>query len=229
MGKYLVFADSDDEFLFKAFDVFDESIGENDELIYFLAEGRQDADGSSSVRADSLNRLCRECLDKKTPRALELLKLRHAVPWAKVYSKEVVDKLNIKFEETKVSNDIAFNVLTAIYVENIKVVPKATYRVYRRGGSLTANPKPEAFLERMEVSARLAKKLKELNLAGERSATGYILQSLSYDPKTVLKAIYIGITSDLDFNILRILNVPRWFSYFHRHLKDKREKSAAKK
>ena len=228
-GKYLIFSDSDDEFSPNAFDVFDENVEGKNDLFYFLAEGRQEVDGTTSVRAGRLNAICLEYLEKKTHSSLEKLRLEQVVPWAKVYSKEAVSKLDIRFEETRVSNDISFNVLAALQIKNIKVIPEVVYKVYRRRGSLTADPTAEAFLERMEVSARLSTKLKYLNSSYTRSAIGYIVRSFSYDLDTVLKAIYIGIFSDLKLSVFTALNPWRWFSFLHTHLSDKREKKSADK
>jgi len=228
-GKYLVFADSDDEFLLGAFDIFDACIKEGDELVYFLSESKQEVDNTDSVRASGFNKICLEYLEKKTPQTLEKIKLEHVVPWAKVYSKIAIDKLNINFSETSVSNDVEFNVLSAIQIEKTRVIPRVVYRVYRRGGSLTADSTAEAFLERMKVAANLAMKLKKLKVSSRPSATGYILKSLSYDLETILKTIYIGVFSDLRLNIFRVFIPRRWFAFFHKQRADKSEKAAADK
>lgn len=209
-GERLVFADSDDVFLPDSFDVFDEHVGRDTELAYFLAEAVQEVDGSPSVRADGVNRLCQTYLDSPTEENLERLKLGHVVPWAKVYSRVYVVNAGVRFEETWVSNDVAFNVLAAIHASRIKVVPLPVYRIYRRGGSLTTKSTAEAYIERLGVVARLASVLKGHGVTQLPSATGWLMTSVSYGPKTMAKTWCVCLTSDMRIDIWRFLQLSRW-------------------
>lgn len=229
VGKYLVFADSDDEFLPSAFDVFDENITKDDMLVYFLADAKQELTGERSNRADSFNKLCLDHLKVGTSKSLEKLKVFHVIPVTKIYSKEVVDRLGIRFEESKVSNDVMFNVLAAVQIERIKIIPKTVYRIYRRESSLTADSTSEAFLERMQVAARLATELKKRKISSRPSAAPYILQSFSYDFGTVLKAIYLAIFSDMKLNLLSAINPWRWFVFLQKQFANKKEKASVGK
>lgn len=220
-GERLVFADSDDEFLPGAFDVFDEHVGDEDELVYFLAEAVQEVDGSPSNRADFFNDLCKAYLDDPSNSAREKLLLGHIVPWAKVYSRRFIEGTGIKFEETSVSNDVAFNVLAALQARRVKVVAKPVYRIYRRPESLTANPRPEAFLERVAVMARLATAVKEFGVKEGLPATGFMLQSFNYGPQTVYRTWRLCLSSDLRIDVLRIFHLARWKHWRREHAEKK--------
>src|SRR5690625_2548888 len=149
-GQFLLFADSDDEFTEDAFEIIDNEITDEIELYYFLANAIQEVDLNQSNAADFLNNLCREYLDKPTSdNALEL-KGGHMVPWAKVYKKEKLVELGTRHDETQVANDVAFNMLSALQIEHIKVIPKTIYRLYRRNESLTTDLSKDAFLTRLD-------------------------------------------------------------------------------
>jgi glycosyltransferase involved in cell wall biosynthesis len=226
-GERLVFADSDDEFLPEAFEFFDEHVDDDDQLVYFLAEAVQEADGSPSNRADDYNDLCKSYLENPSPLTLERLKHRHLVPWAKVYSRQFIMSREITFEESRVSNDIAFNVLAAVQAQKVGVAPVAVYRAHRRLESLTANPSPDVFLERVAVKARLATALKELGIKEGRSATGHMLDSCSYGPRAVIRTCYLCLRSDMRIDVLQLFQLDRWARFLKKHRTDRAEKRAA--
>ncbi len=74
-GRWLVFADSDDEFLPDAFETFDRVLRPDDELVYFLAEAVQEVDGTPSSRAIRANELCRGYFDEPSKANLDRLEL----------------------------------------------------------------------------------------------------------------------------------------------------------
>lgn len=226
-GDHILFADSDDEFILNAFDLFDKHVQSDVDLVYFLAEGVQESDGSKSNRTDGFNKLCMSYLTEKTPLTLEQLKIGHVIPTAKVYSHKFLKMAKVKFEETRVANDVAFNVLAALKAENIAVVALPVYRLYRRPQSLTASSKPEDFLERVKVSARLAAALKKLGVTSGVSATGYMLSSLSYSPSTAIKTWIICFKSNMYIDWFRIFDLKRWTRFLKISYETKSEQKAA--
>src|SRR5699024_9391431 len=137
----------------------------------FLADAVQEADLSPSNRAEPYNRLSLNYLEVRSAENLAALKSGHVVPCAKIYSREFIKKTALSFDETMVSNDVAFNVLAAFEAKEVQVVPETVYRIYRRGGSLTADVSAEVFLTRLNVSAQLASRLKERGISYRPSST----------------------------------------------------------
>ena len=226
-GERLVFADSDDEFLPGAFDVFDDHVGNDDELVYFLAEAVQEVDGSPSNRAVRTNDLCHAYVNSPSEASLERLKLGHVVPVAKVYSRRFIVEKNILFEEVRIGDDVAFNVLAALQARRVKVVAKPVYRIYRRPESLMTNPSPEAFLECVAVKARLASAVKEFGIKEAPSATGWMLASFAYGPRTVFRTWRLCLGSDLRIDVLRLFQFARWKTFLSNRLRERAEEKAA--
>lgn len=223
-GTWLIFADSDDEFLPGAFDVFDQHIHEDDSLIYFLAESIQEINGELSVRSKPMNRLVLAYEANPCDQTRRDLQLGHVVPWAKVYSRSAIERLKVKFDEVSHSNDIAFNVLTAIQLPMLRVVAKPVYRLYRREGSLTSKETTDSFMVRFMVNYSLAKRLERLGIKKARSATGQMLLSFKYGPKVVLHVWFLSIFSPMHVDWVKVFSINRWLAFFDGQSQSNKEK-----
>ena len=106
-GHWLVFSDSDDEFLPGAFETFDRVLRVDDALVYFLAEAVQEVDGSPSVRSERMNELVTDYATAGDAASLQRLQLQHVVPWAKVYARAFIEGIQVRFDPIRRSNDMA--------------------------------------------------------------------------------------------------------------------------
>ena len=217
IGEFILFADADDEFLGSAFKHFDEAIAHDADIYYFLADAVIENTGEHSVRADIFNYLIDKYLDEPNEENTLHLKLAHCIPWAKIYKKSFIQKTQVLFDETPVSNDIYFNIINAVHAQRIHVADKTVYRVYRLTDSLTSTQTAERLLCRLQVSAKVATELNRLGIPHSRSASGFLAQSFSFGPAVFFKALLISIRSDLHLNIFRVVNVSRWLSFFKNH------------
>jgi glycosyltransferase involved in cell wall biosynthesis len=223
-GKLLVFADSDDEFLSGAFDVFDEHVCVEDEVVYFLAEAVQEVDGSPSNRADKMNELCMAYLESPSEAMLDRLKLGHVNPVAKVYSRRFVEQIGVNFEETRVSNDVSFNVIAAVQAGHPRVVPVSVYRVIRCEGSLTDSDAVEMLLERMRVLVRLNHRLADLGVSSRMHGGGYIYSSFIHGPSVFIKVFREAYSGGLLWPILKRLSVREVLGFIRRLTRDRKER-----
>lgn len=214
-GLYVIFADSDDEFLSDAFDVFDRNVGTED-LVYFLAEAVQEADGNRSNRAEHMNALCRAYAESPSQARLIRLKVGHVNPVAKLYARSFIENLNLQFEETRFGNDVAFNVMAAVQARKVSVILVPVYRIYRRAQSLTSNTDGKAFLERVQAQVRLASALKKLGIECRPSATGWMMSALFYGPRVTYHAWRMCIGSDMQLEWKRLFQVSRWTKFWRR-------------
>ncbi|WP_026300732.1 glycosyltransferase family 2 protein [Thioalkalivibrio sp. ALE23] len=225
VGRWLVFADSDDEFLPDAFEVFDRVLKTDDELVYFLADAVQEVDGSHSNRADRMNALCMGYLERPSNATLERLRLGHVNPVAKVYSRQFVERLGVAYEETWVSNDVAFNVTSALQASSVRVAPERVYRVFRRGGGLTTAEDPDTLLERTRVLARLNAELASLGVAARMHAGGYLYRAFLQGPRTFFRVFREVASSGLLWPTLRRLTLTEVTCFVRRFAQDRRERA----
>lgn len=223
VGRWLIFADSDDELLPTAFEKFDRLLRDDDELVYFLAEAVQEVNGSPSIRSEQMNELVCDYSRSPGNETLQRLKLQHVVPWAKVYSRVFIQSHRLRFDAVRRSNDVAFNVLAAMYSRRVRVESVPVYRVYRRAGSLTSNVSADAFIERFMVDRSLAKRLAEQGIKKARSATGYMLLSTRYGPKITLYVCWMAFFSPMLIEWGRFFDIRRWRRFVIHQRKNNKE------
>lgn len=222
-GRWLVFADSDDEFLPGAFEQFDRVLREDDQLVYFLAEAVQEVDGSPSVRAEGVNTLVEAYAAGGDQTIEQCLRLHHVTPWAKVYSRAFIESKELRFDPVRHGNDVAFNVLCGMQANKIRAFPNSVYRVYRRPQSLTANLSAEVFMQRFRVSVSVAERLATLGYRRIWPGQGQMLMSLRYGPRIILKVWCLTLRSPMKVDVFRALDMKCWWDYIHKRMKTKRE------
>ncbi|MFA7523277.1 MAG: glycosyltransferase family A protein [Halothiobacillaceae bacterium] len=205
-GRWLVFADSDDEFLPGAFDIFDRVLRADDELVYFLAEAVQEIDGSPSVRSERMNELVMAYLASPNEEMLQRLQLQHVVPWAKVYSRSFIEAHELRFDPVRLSNDVAFNVLAAVQARRVRAEAAAVYRVYCRAGSLTMDASAEDLLARLGVLGRLNDRLRDLGVRERMHAASYIARALRFGPLVWVKVFRLMLRHEMLAVTLRRLS-----------------------
>lgn len=225
-GEYIVFGDADDEFLSSAFDTFDEAVNDSLDIIYFLSEAIQQATGEASIRGEAHNKLCLDYIADPNNDNLHKLKMNHCSPVSKIYSKRFLDRINIKFEEIFVSNDVYFNVIAAVKASRIEVMGKSVYRIYRSAESITSTMTPEKLVESLQANARLSTALKSMGVKRERAASAYIATSLSHGFPTFIKVLWIALRSDMSLNLQAALRPSRWLAFYKRTKKEKDEINA---
>ena len=225
-GRWLVFADSDDEFLPDAFETFDRALRADDELVYFLAEAVQEADGSPSVRSERINELVQAYAIGGDAASLQRLRLQHVNPVAKVYARKFVKAHELRFDPIRRSNDVAFNVLAAVQAQRLRVEVTPVYRVYRRAESLTADVSAAAFMDRFLANRSLAQRLAALGVPRARSATGQMLLSLRYGPGIAVRVWWLAVWSPMQVEWQRIFDLNRWRRFVTnqcRHAQERRK------
>lgn len=215
-GEFLVFADSDDEFLPGAFEVFDRSLRPGDELVYFLAEAVREVDGVPCERATGYNALVTAFARSDRMDAGRELRLQHVVPWAKVYGRAFIATSGLTHESFRHSNDVAFNVRAAVRARYLRAELVPVYRVYRRPGSMTSDRSERAFMERFMAVRSLAFLLEADGFTTAVPATGQILMSLQYGPRCTWRVVRLALRSPMVIPWVRAFDVARWWRFFRR-------------
>lgn len=216
VGEFILFADADDEFHSTAFEYFEQAIINDADICYFRADAVVESTGEQSSRADAINSLVDNYLASPSEESELNLRLKHCVPVAKLYKSSFIKNTNVAFDEIPVSNDIYFNIINGVLADKVYVSNKIVYKIYRLTDSLTSTLTADRLLCRLQASAKVATELKRLGINHDRSASGFIVQSLSFGLPTFFRAVRMAVKSDLHLNLTRIVNISRWLSFFKR-------------
>lgn len=154
-GNWLLFADADDFFSDGAFEILDDYISSDYDIIYF---------GHSAVYSDSLlpaerlgerMKYINEYVESKSSKSEDFLRYLNHSPTSKLIKRELVSANKIKFDEVPASNDAMFSVLTAYHAESIHVDKRVIYVTTLREGSITQTRSRENTFSRYSVELRL--------------------------------------------------------------------------
>ena len=148
-GKWIVFADADDEFSIDGVEVIKQEVQARPDLsvICFLCEGRKEEGGESS-RADFYNRLIAEYPSNK-----ENILYHWVVPWGKAIKSTFIKNNALIFDSCIASNDVGFATRLASANPAFYSVNRLVYYCYESEGSLTASIDEEKALSRLLVLA----------------------------------------------------------------------------
>lgn len=156
-GKWLLFADADDLFTDKLEKVLDDNVNAEEDVIYFNVEGVMCDDITQPTKTGkglNYNIYFQDIEGNKSKFICE-----YPSPWAKIIRKSLVDSHQIRFDETRWSNDYYFIVSAGLKANKIKAVNEKIYYITEREGSLshTFCPTMEELLVRSDVAFRVQK------------------------------------------------------------------------
>lgn len=139
VGKWLIFADSDDFFVEDFSAILDEYVNDPSDIIFFNIKSC-DCYETKKILPSKKDRLFREY--EKTGNEM-LFRVGGTEPWGKIIKRELVEKNNIKFQETLGHNDLLFSVMTGVKANKIKIVNRPLYWYVIREGSMGHQKKSE--------------------------------------------------------------------------------------
>ena len=158
-GKYLLFLDADDYFSKDAFVSFDRYLAQTYDIVFFNADSVFLKDGSQSNRHTHIDKQIKCYLETGNDGAL-----RYGIvnPVAKLFNSSFILSNNIKFEETRVSNDVWFSMISGHYAKSIAADPAKVYIITEgdSGSSLTKKKDKENWFVRYQVMIRVNKFLR---------------------------------------------------------------------
>ncbi len=139
VGKWLIFADSDDFFVDDFSDILDEYVHDNHDIIFFNIKSCNCYE-TDKLLSSKKDRLFREY--EKSGNEM-LFRVGGTEPWGKIIKRELVEKYNIKFQETLGHNDLLFSVMTGVKADKVKIVNRPLYWYVIREDSMGHQKKPE--------------------------------------------------------------------------------------
>jgi glycosyltransferase involved in cell wall biosynthesis len=151
-GNYLMFADADDFYNFCLNDFLDDYTDETCDIIFFNANSEDTKTYLPLNRMAHLNQMHEE-YEKNPEKALLQMKYLCGEPSNKLIKREIIEKNNIRFEETRIHNDTKFSYLVAFYSKECKVDHRAVYCLLDRKGSVSKSTNHESQLTRARIFA----------------------------------------------------------------------------
>lgn len=159
-GKWLLFADADDEFLPGWYEIVLEYRESGFDMVFFMPKGRK-SDGTTSTRHVLYKKLIDDYCSHRYG-GEERLRFRFSVPWSKLIRAEIIQKNGICFDEIRYSNDVMFSAKSGYYSGKVTADRRMIYCVTEHEGSLTADNSGEVYLKRMKVICEREKYLRSL-------------------------------------------------------------------
>lgn len=208
-GRWLIFADADDYFCSKAFDVFDLYKDLNKDLIYFKVNSVYDDTLEPNDRGDMFSGI----IDSFKRGNIDLIKakLAYTVPWGKMIKRDLVVENKIEFDEVIAANDVFFSTLVAYYSNSFEAVNQEVYTVTTRKGSLSRRRDYVVIYSRFIVFLRRNQFLKEHNLREYQYSVMYhIYNARRFGLFSVLKFIIIAIRYKQNL----FIGASNWFRTF---------------
>lgn len=183
-GKYVTFADSDDYFNLCFDEMLEKYKDASDDIIYFSVNSVDTETYRMSNRGLFMNTNVDRFL---TTGDAASIKLRSTGPYAKFIRRGLLTEHDIKFQESRVYNDMKFSLYSDYYSKNISADKHAIYCLTYRENSVSSvsNADPEKELVKVEVMAEYYNFHKQHNLpidvTGMITPTYYNLKKLGRD------------------------------------------------
>lgn len=153
-GKWILFLDADDIFNDCLNNILDEYINDPADIIYFKNNSIHKASNKKLNRGKWLNEFVDIYFDNPK-KGEKLLRYLFVVPWGKLIKKNLIDTFLIKFDETKINNDITFSYLTGFHAACVKADLRELYCWIYRENSLSEQKKePNIILDIIYVNAK---------------------------------------------------------------------------
>lgn len=164
-GKWLIFLDADDFLSDGVESILNESVDCNEDILFYNIKSVMSDDLS---RSSDRNFYATFFMQNKKDNNEYLFRYHFHSLWGKIFRKDMIDKYNIRFSETKYSNDVFFSALTGYYAKTIKIDTRVLYVVTERQGSLASSQFKSQSPHLEECKIRLQEAVKVRNFLEDK-------------------------------------------------------------
>mgnify|MGYP003571332144 CR=1 FL=1 len=158
IGKWVLFADSDDYYTENASQLIKKHIDSDSDIVFFNAISKYSDSGENAYRAEHIQNLIYKASSQGN---LDALRYCHTVPWGKMIKRQLIIKHNIRFDEVIAGNDMMFSVLCGIKAESVWFDKAPLYCVTVTYGSITTTLTKDRFDSRFSVTLKVNNLLKK--------------------------------------------------------------------
>lgn len=135
-GKWILFADADDLFVDGFCDQLDEHYYDEEDIVFFFVNGvYSDNLSRKNLRDDYWNKECQKYLRTSDDK---ILRYKLVEPWCKMIRREMIAQNNVRFDETRVTNDYFFSVQAGYYAHSVKLSSAVMYVHTQREHSVSS-------------------------------------------------------------------------------------------
>lgn len=161
-GKWLIFADADDFFNECINEAMNKHINTKADIIFFQSDTvNSDTGIKIKSRGNYYNNWLQKSIKKNT--ILDEVRFKINPPWGKFFSKELVNKNKIRFDEVITANDVMFSTKCGYSAKSIIIDLSIIYCSTIRVGSLDLTHNELYIHSRFNVALRHFKYLKSVN------------------------------------------------------------------
>lgn len=199
IGKWVLFADSDDYFVDNIEYVLEQYKDSDSDMILFKAQSVDSDTLHPSDRNENINNRIDEVYNGKiTARDASLFVQS---PWCRLIKRQFIEENSIQFEEVMASNDTMFTTKCSCLANCIEVSNSDLYVVTYRKGSLWDSRKtnPENYLTRLKVQIRRNYYIKRFGIPAS-PILGYVLGASRISLRTFMRAMGISISQKALFH-----------------------------
>ena len=191
-GKWLLFADADDFFVDGAWDLLAKYVDSGYDIVYFGIVSVDSKTLKKVNRSQTYNCLVENC-DNVNQTKIDLLRLRHDVPWGKMIRRNLVVENAIHFDETRYCNDTMFSTMTGLAAKSIYADKTPFYCVTYRDGSLITYRSLQSDIIRYEVILRKNQLLRDQGYSQYQLSLSYYMRKFLKNGIVVFfQAIILG-------------------------------------
>lgn len=165
VGKWVIFADSDDFFTKEIESAMDAFADSDKEVIFFKSESIKIPSGERSWRSEELN--------SRVDTAISVgdfsLAMLYSSPWQKFFNRDFLVRNSIKFNEVRWGNDVVFMGQVAKYATKIDACDKVIYCITESDNSIIKDPSVESRIVRFHQESENVNILKRTKYKHEPS------------------------------------------------------------
>ncbi len=135
-GTWLIFLDADDFLVENAEEILDASVNREEDILYYNSKCVMSDDiTKESDRNFYANYFKTYAEDHNKSR----FRYTFRSLWGRIIRRSIATENNIRFDETRYSNDAMFSTLTGCYAKEIAIIDKPFFVITERAGSLASS------------------------------------------------------------------------------------------
>ena len=151
VGKWILFADSDDYFTSNWYEEISAFFNCPYDIVFFPPTCKLEGTSQIGTRHKLYTDLINNYIQMHSPKSELCLRYHYSSPCSKMISRDMIEKNQIRFEEILISNDVMFSCKCGYYAKEIYCSDATIYCISQNNTSLTSTPTKEKQLIRMNT------------------------------------------------------------------------------